>query len=49
MTGQFWLPYHLGRETWFPYDTSKTWFWLSPPQGKGAKAIAGGYAAKQLK
>ena len=23
----FWMPYHLGREAWHPYDTKKAWFW----------------------
>ena len=23
----WWMPYHLGRDAWYPYDTSKAWFW----------------------
>lgn len=30
------MPYHLGRETWHPYNTKEAWFW----QG-GNKKIAG--------
>jgi Ubiquinol-cytochrome C reductase complex 14kD subunit len=29
MTGQWWMPYHLGRETWHGYDTKSAWFWNS--------------------
>lgn len=30
MNNQFWLPFHIGRETWHPYDTKKAWFWSGP-------------------
>ena len=26
---QWWMPYHIGRETWHQYDTSKAWWWKS--------------------
>jgi hypothetical protein len=39
LNGQWWTPYHIGREPWHPYDTKKAWFW------GGAK----GAAKKQLK
>jgi hypothetical protein len=35
LNGQWWMPYHLGRESWHEYDTSKAWFW------KNQKKIAG--------
>jgi hypothetical protein len=29
LNNEWWMPYHLGRQTWWPYDTSKAWFWKS--------------------
>ncbi len=37
MNGQFWLPYNLGRENWYSYDTKKAWFW----NGGAAKKVTG--------
>jgi hypothetical protein len=31
LTSRWWMPYHIGRESWFTYDTKNAWFW-------GAKA-----------
>jgi len=33
LSGKYWMPYHIGRETWHPYPTKTAWFWES-----GAKA-----------
>ena len=38
LAGRWWLPYHLGRETWHPYDTKNAWFW----RGAAPKKIAAG-------
>ena len=27
VSGRWWMPYHIGRESWFPYDTKNAWFW----------------------
>ena len=27
LSNRWWMPYHIGRESWFPYDTSKAHFW----------------------
>lgn len=29
LNNQYWMPYHIGRETWHAYDTKKAWFWGS--------------------
>jgi hypothetical protein len=27
LSDRWWMPYHIGRETWHPYDTKAAWFW----------------------
>lgn len=27
MNNKWWMPYHIGRESWFPYDTKNAHFW----------------------
>lgn len=36
MSNKWWMPYHLGRETWHAYDTKSAWFF---PGNKGAKQL----------
>lgn len=36
LNNQWWMPYHLGRETWHQYDTKKAWFW-NPKKIAGKK------------
>jgi hypothetical protein len=36
------MPFHLGRESWFPYDTSSAWFWRSGALSTAPKKRIGG-------
>jgi hypothetical protein len=40
MTNRWWMPYHIGRENWFDYDTKSAWFWSN--KGENAKKPAPG-------
>lgn len=38
LTGRWWMPFHLGRETWIPYNPKEGWWFTNPnPKAKELK------------
>ena len=37
LADRWWMPYHIGREPWYAYDTKSAWFWkpeMKPRKGE---------------
>ncbi len=47
MNGQWWMPYHIGREAWHQYDTKQAWFWGGAAAAKRVAAAKKAAAAKK--
>lgn len=34
LNGKWWMPFHLGREPWYAYNTKNAYFWKGPEKKK---------------